>query len=111
MAWSSLIATAAPTATPVPDDPALPVPAVFTVAPSPTAEPVVAFDEESVSEPPAVTRLGPRIVASAVELETLTAMAAATDTDVPLDDDPLEAEAEGAEGLAPSVPEGASPSA
>ena len=101
-----MTATAAPMATPDPD-PELEL-LVLTAEPSPVAEPVVALEEASMNRPCALMTMPDGIVACAVELDTLTAMAAATEIGVPLEELPSEAEAEGAAGLEPSVPAGAS---
>ena len=97
-----MTATPAPIATPDAVDEA-----AFDADPSPVADPTVVFDDESVSAPPAVTVNPPGIVACAVELDTFTPIAAATEIGV--DFPPLEAEADGAVELDPSTPDGASP--
>ena len=100
-----MIATAAPIATPEP----LPDELVLTAEPSPVALPVVAFDDASRNGPCAVITNAAGRYAAAVELETLMAIAAATEIGVPPDDVPSDPDADGAVPLEPSVPAGASP--
>ena len=94
---SSLIATAAPIATPLAPEPdEFELEPVFTADPSAVALPVVAFVVKSDNEPPTFITMPVGIVALAVELERLSAIAAATDTFEPLELVPSDAEAEGA---------------
>ena len=97
-----MTATPAPIATPdAVDD------AAFDADPSPVADPIVVFEDESASAPPAVIVSAPGIVACADELATSTPIAAATVIGV--DFPPLDADADGAVELEASTPVGASP--